>query len=831
MRRIASGFWLSVLVLAAVSACAQDLSTTNIDRLTHFWAAAQATNRPVTVVSFGDSVANSYASPTFSVINMMVASIGVAGYSLNGYGNATLNNLSNGAQVVTGPTPLWFSDYYQLPPASALWWENQSSSGGIYSDKVGLFWIAQPQGGPMTFSVSTDQGPWTPALSLNGYSAIPTGQYANVVLPADWHRIRVDGVSGTNYVIGPQLLLQGTGGVHVVFMDKGGIAISDFTNVPSAIRAPIFAAVSPDLLIWHMKEDGTTTTSNGLMYCEQWWSNTTPSCDVVYIGTPYTAYDTNPATPITVEQNTLVRYIALQYNRAYCDLMDPSVSWPWMNSLGFMADAVHNTYIGGQYLAGFMWNELFDALGASLPPSPGFAGDFTAAQTNGAIPMPVTFADLSSGSVTNWYWDFGDGGTISGTNKSVLHTYSTTGTYTVTEIASGPGGSVTDTLASYITVLAPSANFTATPTNGVIPLTVRFTDTSIGYFTNRFWSFGDDSTTNLATVNVSHKYLTAGIYTVTEIVSGPNGSLTNTQPNYITAAQPPPSASFTATPTAGVAPLTVNFNDASTGGPITVWSWNFGDNSSAIVTTTSVSHTYTTAGDFTVTETVSGPGGSNTGTRINYITVLSATEASQFQSWLTRYFKCTNCVESQRNADADGTGQNNLFKYTAGLDPTNPASVFLVNPASVQNAPAQFSFQFSPVVTGRVYTPQFCTDLVSGVWLALTNYAGPVTNGMQVAITDLNATLPNEFYRVAVSLATNLPPFAITSITRTGQSVSLLWNGQPGTNVVQVVTGGYSSNFSDLATIVMSTYGITNYTDSGAATNSPSRFYRICLRP
>jgi PKD repeat protein len=732
------------------TAMAQDLSTTNVDLLTHFWAAAEATTRPVTVISFGDSVANSYASPTYSVINMMVGSIGVAGYSLNNYGNATLYNLTNGVSVVVGPTPLWFSDYYQLPPGGGLWWWNQNSVEGVYSDKLGVFWVAQPQGGQMTFSVSTEGGPWTPLLTLNGYAAAAVGQYTNVVLTPDWHQIRVDGVSGTNCVIGPQLLLQTTSGVHVVFMDKGGIAISDVTNVPSAIRAPIFAALSPDLLIWHMKEDGSTTTSNGLIYCEQWWSNAAPSCDVVYIGTPYTAYDTNPATPVTVEQNTLVRYIALQYNRAYCDLMDPSVSWPWMNSLGFMSDAVHYTYNGGQYLAGFMWNELFYALGAGLPPSPGYTGAFTAAPTVGAAPLTVTFADISNGSITNWYWSFGDGSITDITTKSALYTYATAGTYTVTETVSGPGG-----------------------------------------------------------------------------------SLTNTQVNYIKAVAPPRTASFTAAPTVGVAPLTVTFTDTSTGATNNNWFWSFGDGSTTNVLTTTVSHTYVAAGTYTVTETVSGPGGSSTTTPTFYVTVLTPVEGQQFQAWQTQYFNCTNCPQGQMSADADGTGQNNLFKLVAGLDPTNPASVFLLQMANMTNQPSQENLVFSPIAAGRLYTPQFCTDLVSGVWLPLTGYAGPVTNGSQVTIADQNVTQPSKFYRIVISQPAALAPFVITSITRSGTNVNLVWNGQFGSNIVQVSsspsTGGYTNNFVNLAVVVMPGFGPTNYTEIGGAANHPSRFYRINL--
>ena len=664
MRRTASGFWLAATLLATASA--QDLSTVNTNTLSHFWAAAQATNRPVTVVSFGDSVANSYASVTFSVINMLVQSLGAAGYSLNNYANATLVNVTNGAQVITGPTSFWFSDYYQLPPGGTLWFENEGSANGVYSDKLGVFWVAQPQGGQMTFSVSTDQGAWTPLLTLNGFAPVATGQYTNVVLAPDYHRIRIDGVSGTNYVIGPQLLLQTTSGVHVAFMDKGGIALSDVTNVPDAIRTPVFAALAPDLLIWHMKEDGTTVTSNGLITCEQWWSNAAPACEVIYIGTYYISADTNPATAVTVAQNTLVRYTALQHNRAYCDLMNPSISFAWMNSQGYMGDGTHTTYNGGLYLARYLWYEFgFGSLGAGTPPQ--------------------------------------------------------------------------------------TVSFAATPTNGVAPLSVRFNDTSVASVSNWFWDFGDGNTTNLMTEVVQHTYASTGTFSVTEIITIPGGTLTNTRANYITVSLPPPVASFTASPTNGVAPLAVTFTDTSTGN-ITNWFWNFGDGNTTNITGASLAHTYPTAGVYTVMETVSGLGGSSTATRPHFLTVLTPQEAALFQTWLTQYFNCTNCVQAQMFVDADGTGQNNLFKYKAGLDPTNPASVFIIQPASIQDRPGEFVFQFAPVVSGRIYAPQYSFDPGSGVWQPLTNYAGPTTNGTQVTLTDLAATNQAKFYRIDISL-------------------------------------------------------------------------------
>src|SRR5262249_28662426 len=78
-----------------------------------------------------------------------------------------------------------------------------------------------------------------------------------------------------------------------------------------------------------------------------------------------------------------------------------------------------------------------------------------------------------------------------------------------------------------------------------------------------------------------------------------------------------PVASFTAGPTAGEVPLTVNFTNNSTG-VITSQSCSFGDGGSS--SATSPSHTYTNAGTFTVILSVFGQGGTDTQTQVNFIT-------------------------------------------------------------------------------------------------------------------------------------------------------------------------------------------------------------------
>jgi PKD repeat protein len=79
----------------------------------------------------------------------------------------------------------------------------------------------------------------------------------------------------------------------------------------------------------------------------------------------------------------------------------------------------------------------------------------------------------------------------------------------------------------------------------------------------------------------------------------------------------PPTPEFSATPTSGLAPLTVQFTDQSSGS-IDSWSWNFGDNTPDS-DVQSPAHTYLLPGQYTVSLTVMGPGGTSTRTRSAYI--------------------------------------------------------------------------------------------------------------------------------------------------------------------------------------------------------------------
>jgi hypothetical protein len=60
----------------------------------------------------------------------------------------------------------------------------------------------------------------------------------------------------------------------------------------------------------------------------------------------------------------VVRNIAVQFGRAYADLMQPTISYDWLLTNGFIVDGTHLNSAGGLLCANIMWDDLgFFALG------------------------------------------------------------------------------------------------------------------------------------------------------------------------------------------------------------------------------------------------------------------------------------------------------------------------------------------------------------------------------------------------------------------------------------------------------------------------------------
>ncbi|HOL41273.1 MAG TPA: PKD domain-containing protein [Methanospirillum sp.] len=243
--------------------------------------------------------------------------------------------------------------------------------------------------------------------------------------------------------------------------------------------------------------------------------------------------------------------------------------------------------------------------------------DFLANPTYGKAPLQVQFTDCSKGAVKEWKWDFGDGGTAYEQNPT--HVYQRPGKYTVTLTVSSPtAGSSTKVKEKYI-IVEPSciieARFRADPTSGPAPLTVQFTDLSIGGPTMWAWDFGDGTTDMVA--NPVHVYKNPGTYQV-RLTASSQTCEAGVSETTIKVNPPAIKADFSADPRTGEAPLTVRFTDLSTGNP-TMWAWDFGDGATDMVA--NPTHVYTKPGTYSVTLTASNQYTSDTVCKTQWVTV------------------------------------------------------------------------------------------------------------------------------------------------------------------------------------------------------------------
>jgi PKD repeat protein len=159
-------------------------------------------------------------------------------------------------------------------------------------------------------------------------------------------------------------------------------------------------------------------------------------------------------------------------------------------------------------------------------PKPSFYADFSVSRVNGTVPFTVQCADMSTGNPTRYYYNFGDGATVTGPNPA--HTYRFPGTYTITQTitkynaTSGLMMNSSMVKRNVINVTAvPTvplvAKFTASPVNGTAPLKVTFHDESGGNPSMINFDFGDGM--NSTGGNPVHTYQVPGIYNVTEIIT------------------------------------------------------------------------------------------------------------------------------------------------------------------------------------------------------------------------------------------------------------------------------------------------------------------------
>jgi hypothetical protein len=212
--------------------------------------------------------------------------------------------------------------------------------------------------------------------------------------------------------------------------------------------------------------------------------------------------------------------------------------------------------------------------------------------------------------------DFGDGSstTAGGSNTTVQHVYTRSGTFVIRATATDQLGDSASSTATLVVNSAPrpsvsissvgsatagsatSFSVTATPApNGGAPIE------------NVTVTFGDGASVNLGgfsgTTTVQHVYAAAGTYTATAAAEDTAGG-TASQSTVVVV---PFSVTLSSTHTGLVASFTANLNPPGT--TVSSYFWNYGDGTSETSTSNQRNHTYTAAGTYSVSVIASSPSG------------------------------------------------------------------------------------------------------------------------------------------------------------------------------------------------------------------------------
>lgn len=322
---------------------------------------------------------------------------------------------------------------------------------------------------------------------------------------------------------------------------------------------------------------------------------------------------------------------------------------------------------------------------------------------------PVQFTDLSV-PADEWFWDFGDGSTSIIQHPS--HSFNDTGYFDITLIAYNNGCPDTVVLTDYIYVLPPIAVFTtASDCNNRLRFT--FTDQSIAPQTWE-WDFGDGSPFD-NTQNPVHSYPALGVYTVRLVVTNGGCSDTTFMPVYALDER----ADFVADEDTACKAATIQFNTLNINPAyITSYQWNFGDGNSTSTTTGTASHTYTVAGNYTVSLTITDLNGC-TSTLVR-----------------TAYIRINGPVADFSTGNISGcTGLTATFTDLSSTDGQHPVTNWFWN----------FGDGFTQSFTAPPFQHVYNTPGAFNVKLVITDAAGCMDS--LIRIGSVTATDPNPLFR------------------------------------------------------------------------------------
>jgi len=243
-----------------------------------------------------------------------------------------------------------------------------------------------------------------------------------------------------------------------------------------------------------------------------------------------------------------------------------------------------------------------------------FTPVFTATPTIGCKALTVQFTDQTTPALTQWAWNFGDGGTSNTQNPS--HTYASTGNYNVTLTGTNASGCTgKDSIPNLVQITAPTLSIP--PQSGCIGGTIQPTATvnapdGVSIYA---WSSNPaaSSSTNSNTATPSFTYNTPGTYTISLTITT-NGGCTATQTTTAQIGSPITPVTFNPTPQPVCGNNPVTFVAPYPAADNYSYSWNFGDGTPTD-TGNNVTHIYKNFGSIPTTLYLTNSGCTSTGTK------------------------------------------------------------------------------------------------------------------------------------------------------------------------------------------------------------------------
>ncbi|MFA5363708.1 MAG: PKD domain-containing protein [Candidatus Bathyarchaeia archaeon] len=307
----------------------------------------------------------------------------------------------------------------------------------------------------------------------------------------------------------------------------------------------------------------------------------------------------------------------------------------------------------------------------NLLPVANFTIATTPAHTNQIISFDASNSYDLDGSITKYSWDFGDG--ITGSGKTVTHSYSVYKGYSVTLTVTDNTGSTGSTtkgilIQNQAPVAAINTSLTETETQEIVSFSGVNSYDPDGTIVSYAWDFGDFS--SATGVTVTHTYSIGGTYTVTLKVTDNDGATGITTYSKTVNNQPPVAVieKSAGTLSSGDSVTFNAVNSYDPDGVILSYKWDFGDGTTATDTVTS--HTYANNGAYTVTLTVTDNQGA-TGTAQTTVTSVNLPPVAEFTtSAITVDTDEVISFDASRSNDPDGTIVSYRWNFGDGTTAT-----------------------------------------------------------------------------------------------------------------------------------------------------------------